>query len=124
MADSIEQKIVSAIVARMQTILTTNGYQTNIGQKVRDWETNWQEEDLPAISVFTGRAASKDVPTGRRKTQHLLPVTIGISLKRGTTAANARTAISDVKRAIRGGTGATGEIWERWPDNGLATGIG
>lgn len=124
MPDSIEQKIITAIVTRLGTISTGNGFQTNIGAKVRDWETNWQEEDLPAISVFTGRAASDQAPTGRRFTQHLLPVTIVISLKRGTSAANARTAISDVKMAIRGGPTATGEIWERWPDNGAATGVG
>lgn len=116
MPDSIEQKIITAIVARLQTILTTNGFQTNIGAKVRDWETNWQQEDLPAISVFTGRTVSEDAPRERRKTVHSLPVAIQVSLERGTAAANARIAIDDIKKAILGsGTQANNWLAERFP---------
>jgi hypothetical protein len=58
MADSIEQKLVSAILTRLKTIRTTApnlvGYQTDIGVNVEDSQTNWNEdEQLPAISVFT-----------------------------------------------------------------------
>lgn len=58
--DTVRQTLISLVIARMQTILTTNtydtpdgpqNYQTDLGANVRDWETKYQEEDLPALSV-------------------------------------------------------------------------
>jgi len=111
------QRIITEIVTRLQTILTTNGYQTDIGTNVEDSRPNWDEEaDLPAISVFEGRTASHEGPDSRRKTIHEMPVAIKVFLKRGTSAANARTAISDVKKAILGtGTQSNNYLAERWP---------
>lgn len=57
--DTVRQQLVSAVISRLQEINTENtylsegeeiNYQTNIGS-VRDWETNFQEDELPAISV-------------------------------------------------------------------------
>jgi hypothetical protein len=116
MADSIEQKIITAIVARMQTILTANGFQTNIGAKVRDWETNWQQEDLPAISVFTGRTQPQESDPSKRSIMRIMSVTIAVNLERATTAANARIAIADIYQAIRAGnTEANRYLFEKWP---------
>lgn len=109
MADSKEQKLITQILTRLATIRTTApntlGYQTDIGASVRDWETNWNEDELPAVSVFTGTTETADpisnANDGNQIRIHLLPVTIKVFLKAGTDAANARTAISDVFRAIR-----------------------
>lgn len=124
MADPLDQRIIAAIVTRMQTITTANGYQTNIdATKVADSRTNWDEEDdlnPAAISVYQGITRSAEAPTGRRKTIHIMPVMVKGFLKRGTTAANARTLSADIKKAIRG-TGTQGDnfLAERWPVNGI-----
>lgn len=109
------QRIISEIVTRLRTISTGNGYETDIGTNVEDSRPNWdQEADLPAISVFEFRTSSVEAPDGRRKTIHVMPVLIKVFLKRGTDAANARTAISDIKKAILGtGTQANNYLDER-----------
>ena len=61
MADSKRQKIVDAIVARMQTILVTNGFATDIGTRVEDSQTNWDQDQLPAISGASCPATSSPV---------------------------------------------------------------
>lgn len=116
MADSKSQKIITAIVARLQTVLTANGYQTDIGTSVEDSRPNWDQDELPAISVFEGRTTSQESPQGRRKTVHEMPVMIKVFLERGTSAANARTAIADVKKAILStGSEQNAYLAERWP---------
>jgi hypothetical protein len=90
----------------LQAIRTTPpntvGYQTDIGAQVADSETNWDEKDLPAVSVFQGTTETQEVANDREELRiHLMPVLIKVFLKTGTDAANARTAISDVFRAIR-----------------------
>ncbi len=103
MADSKRQKLVDAIVARMQTILITNGFATDIGANVRDSETNWQQEELPAISVFDLPATAEILPNpaNTRHTIWTQPINIRVALIAGTDAKNARKAIKDVWQAVR-----------------------
>lgn len=113
MADSVRSKIVAAVMARMQTITTGNGYQTDIGDNVNDWRTQYQEDELPAVSVCDLEAASV-VPAGASDPQHtiwLMPVQIRIYAKRGATPANIRKMITDVNAAIR--------TDDRWKVNGV-----
>ncbi len=50
MADkSIRQKIVDAVDTQLKKILTTGGYETNIGQSVNWWLERVDTEILPAI---------------------------------------------------------------------------
>lgn len=49
MADSIEQKIMTAIVTRLGQIDGTGDYQTEIGARVEDSRPNWDESEMPAI---------------------------------------------------------------------------
>ncbi|MBK8468090.1 MAG: hypothetical protein IPL32_19935 [Chloracidobacterium sp.] len=120
MADPKDQKIIAAIVTRMQTILTANGYQTNNGTRVADSRPNWDQTELPAISVFQGRAESQEQSNASRKTVHEMPVMIKVFLERGTDASNARIAIADVKKAIRGtGSQSDNYLAERWPASGI-----
>lgn len=111
MADSKRQRIVDAIKTRMATILTTGGYETNLGQNVREWESWIQQEDipsagvlsvcdLPAVAASPEQARSERVVTG--VTMWLMPVQFRIFLKRDNAVhANLRKAIKDVNRAIR-----------------------
>lgn len=103
MPDSKRQRLVAAIVARMQTILTVNGYATNIGRTVEDWRTNWQQDELPAISV-SDLTAEAVVPEGSnpQRTVWLMPVQIRVYAEKDETgAANIREMIKDINRAIR-----------------------
>lgn len=106
MPDPKRQKLVDAIIARMQTISTASpnpeGYQTNIGSNVHDWRVNFQDDELPAVSVcdMTAEAQSSDSPNPLR-TIYLMPVQVRIYAKKGEDPANIRLMISDVMRAIR-----------------------
>ena len=79
-------------------------YETNIAGRVKDSETNWaqDQEHLPAISVFDGDATATPTSTGASlNTFHSMPVLVRYYVKQGTTAANARKGIKDIKAAIR-----------------------
>ena len=51
--NTVRQQLISAVVARLGQIRTgdENDFQTDIGLRVQDWETNFQEDELPALSV-------------------------------------------------------------------------
>jgi hypothetical protein len=104
MADSKRQRIVSAIVTRMALINGAGDYETDVGGRVKDSETNWgqDQEHFPAISVFDGDAmgtpTSKGEPLG---TIHTMAVLIKYYAEQGTTAANCRKGIKDIMTAIR-----------------------
>lgn len=105
MADSIEQKIIDEIVARMQLILTSGGYQTNIGATVEDSRPHWSQDELPATSVFQGTTTTEKTDDEEVEVVRKFPVMIRTSFERrddaAADAAYARQIISDVKRAIR-----------------------
>lgn len=107
MADSKRQKIVDAIIARMETILTANGYDTDLGTQVADWRLNWQDDDLGetgAISVCDLPAEAVQAP-GRAnpgETIWLMPVQIRFQFRRADTIAElVRKGIRDINAAIR-----------------------
>lgn len=109
MADSKRQKIVSAIVARMQGIDGTGDYTFDLNGHVGDSRTDWDAGDdetgraseLPAVSVFDGDANANPSSPNPRSTIHAMSVLIRGFTARGETAANARNLIKDIQRAIR-----------------------
>lgn len=104
MADSKRQRLVSAIVTRMALINGAGSYTTNIAARVKDSETNWaQDQDtLPAVSVFDGDAiAHPTSPAEYKAVINEMSVLIKWFGEQGTTAANARNGIKDIKTAIR-----------------------
>lgn len=102
MADSKRQKIVDAVVARMKLINGSGSYTTDVDDRVEDSRTNWQQEEVPAISVFDGDALGTPTSEGRnRGTVHVMPVMIRFFAEQGATAANARNGIKDIQTAIR-----------------------
>jgi hypothetical protein len=122
MADSKRQKIVDAIVARMETILVTNGYETDIGQTVEDWNINWQQEELPAVSVCDLPAqAADDSQNGKLdRTIWLMPVQVRIYADKDETPANVRKMVQDAQAAIRVDpqfkVANVPLVMESWPD--------
>jgi len=100
--DSKRHKIVEAVVARMKLINGAGSYTTDVDDRVEDSRTNWQQEDLPAISVFDGDAIGTPTTAGRNLgTVHTVPVLIRGMTVQGTTAANVRNLIKDIQTAIR-----------------------
>jgi hypothetical protein len=104
MADSIRQKIVDAVVTRMALINGSGSYVTTVAH-VRDSETNWDANELPAISVFDGDAVvQRQSPDGPSPYRVMLTMPIlvrGFLAKNASDAKNARKLIKDIMTAIR-----------------------
>lgn len=100
MADSIRQKIVSQIVSKLSNITTANGYQTNIGANVADWQINWQENELPAVSVCDLVEEFEPLDDEVRM-QCTLPVQVRVFIGSNTRASEGRKIIADVLDVVR-----------------------
>lgn len=116
MADSTEQKIVARALAVLAAINGTGSYQTTLGstivngstaQSLADSRPNWDQEELPAISVFQGQVEVEDRDDEEQKVYRKMTLLIRGSLERGTDASTARKFISDIMRAMR----AAGDKW-------------
>jgi hypothetical protein len=109
MPESKRQKIVSAVVARMEGISVADGYETDLGETVRDWKVNYQEDELPALSVCD-TVADIDFVNGNidaPSQQHRLPVLLRVFCKSDTPAEELRKMVSDVIKAVGGDPGWT-----------------
>lgn len=112
--DPKRQQIITKIVERMQTITVANGYETGAGANVGDWETNWDDEQLPAISVCDLIEEIELVgnqPTAERQTNRL-PVQLRLFAK---SAAELRKGIADVFKAIKTDTRWSGLAMQTMP---------
>ena len=100
MADSKRQKIVDAVVAALEEISVANGFETELGANVNDWEINFQDDELPAVSVCD---LTEDVQADMND-EHVdiyrLPVAIRVSIAADTRAAECRKMIADVLKAV------------------------
>lgn len=122
--DTVRQNLISLIIARMQNILTANtyetpsslqNYQTDIGANVKDWETNFQEEDLPAMSVCD---LVEDVSMNTDSTNQIqsLKILLRIFKAKENQAEYFRKCFGDIYAAIRQDT--------RWKVDGVGLAIG
>jgi hypothetical protein len=105
---SKHQRIITAVVERLETILTTNGFETNVGTRVRDSKPNWQQADLPAISVFEMPTDAERAPDNSRHTIWLMGIQIKAFFEKGTDASYGRQVIADIYKAIK--------VDEQWSD--------
>lgn len=107
MAESKRQRIVDAVATRMRTILIANGYETDLGLNVEEWTQHLQQEDIADSGILSvcdmvAEAAATDGRSSPRETIWLMPIQIRIWYpKDQLTAANVRTGLQDVNRAIR-----------------------
>lgn len=100
--DSKRQKIVAAVIDRMKEISTGAGYQTDIGATVADWETDFDESDLPAIVVMD-TVADVELVGGQPPASnqiYRLPVLIRVFLRSTDSAREARRMLADINRAV------------------------
>lgn len=94
------QNILDAVVARLKTITTANGYNLAIGSKVYDWRLSpLQPADLPAIEVrdTEGQIELYDLAGGLI---HRLNVIIVVLASGITAAATVRKGLQDISRAM------------------------
>lgn len=106
MADTKRQKIVAAVIARMQTIRTANGYQTEIGARVEEWAQRFDEAELeeqPSKAILgvydLPDQVSKESLHSKGAT-HQLRVQVRIFITGATPARELRKMIGDVVAAI------------------------
>lgn len=116
MADSTEQKIVTRTLAVLAAINGSGSYQTTLGttivsgssgQSLADSRPNWDQNELPAISVFQGPVDIDDRDDEGQKVMRKMTLMIKGFLERSTDAQTARKLISDIMRAMR----AAGDKW-------------
>lgn len=50
--DSIREQITQALFVRLETLLTTNGYNVDVGANANRAKKNYDEEELPALSLW------------------------------------------------------------------------
>jgi hypothetical protein len=103
MADSILQQIINALDVRLKTILTANGYQTNLGRNVYEHRVaDLQETELPAL-IYRDISSVSEVltiqgPTSRH--EHTLEVTLDIRVSGATAPDNVRRALADTYKVL------------------------
>lgn len=97
------QDIVDRLIALMGTVTTANGYETDIGLSVHDFETHFQEEDLPALSVYD-LVADVEFVNGNKKDgrgqQKTLNLQLRIFAAAETKVTELRKMIGDVNKAL------------------------
>jgi hypothetical protein len=103
MADSIRQKIFDLVIARFRGILTTGGYETNLGQQVFGWRDlvnkPLMETELPAINLRDVKCTIDPQTAGIW--HHQLEIEADIIASSGTTTAqDVRKMLADVYKSI------------------------
>jgi hypothetical protein len=98
MADTIRQRLVDAIDTRFKTILTTNGYKTNIGAHVFWWkESPMQIQDLPGMNC-RDKSPAKELGCGVE--DNILPIEIEATVSGSMTPTDLRKILADIETAI------------------------
>lgn len=101
MPSSKRQRIVSKFVEAVQQISTADGYETDIGENVLDWETDFQEDELPGTSVCDLTAEKLEDMSSEHIDFFKLPVQIRTTVKAGTRAAYARMIEADILKSLK-----------------------
>lgn len=100
------QKLVEAVIARMQSISVVNDYQTDIGARVEDWPRRFDEEELleqpskAILGVYDLPDAVEKESMESRGSTHKLTVQVRIFISSTVPAPELRTMIGDVVAAI------------------------
>jgi hypothetical protein len=98
------QTLVDRILARFALITVANGYQTNIGAKVKEWQTTpLDENELTTIMVHDPIAQIRTDPKGENSSKHTWATQIVVDAflqEAAQNAVEARKAISDINKAV------------------------
>lgn len=95
------QQIVDAMLSRTRTISVANGYTFDY-KTIADWRTDYNEKELPAISVcdLPSKARATN-PNGDDYTKWDMPVQWRIFVNQDTRPEVLRAMIGDVNKMIR-----------------------
>lgn len=120
MADTKRQLIMDEIVARMRTIKTANGYQTDLGLNVGYWEITWdgsgESTNLPAVDVCDTNCKTNDYEFDDSETVHELSVLLRIFAAADDRASALNELIGEVQAAIK--------TDPRWKVSGIGLAMG
>lgn len=95
MADTIRQRIITAIDTRLKAILVTGGYKTNLGNHIFEWKTDpFQASDVDGL---TYRDPTEQRELGCGVYDLTLPLEIEIA---STTPAQIRKCLADLEKAV------------------------
>lgn len=101
MPDSIRQQIMDALVVRLRTILTADGYETNLGLNITEWRTtDVQVSELTSNPVADVRDVSESVVISGGNEIHSLEVEITAYVLGSTMQTGTRDVIADIDAAI------------------------
>jgi hypothetical protein len=98
MPTSKRQSLVTALDTRLKTLLTTGGYETNLGQNVQWYRQEPFTETESGISCEDSEPAPEWLGVGVHL--HRLTVAINVVLPAGAAAPEIRKAAADVVKAI------------------------
>jgi hypothetical protein len=95
---TIRDQIMIAMKTRLETILISNGYETDLGGSITEWRT----DDIQESEVITGNItdASEDTAPRGFNDENTLPVEIEIKTTGVTMITTMRSALGDVVKAI------------------------
>jgi hypothetical protein len=96
------QDIVDAVVSRLQGILTTGGYSTNLGTSIHKFRaTVFGQEELPALNLRDMEEVVESLDEAEQMAQLSLTFQAEIAVSNGRTSDNdMRTLIADVWMAL------------------------
>lgn len=104
MADSIRQKIVDAVETRFQGILTSGGYETNLGNNVFVWRDTQKvpltSDELPALVLFDKQCEGTEDGQVLNRHHFRLTMIADIFTDSSTGDTFVRKAIADLHKAI------------------------
>jgi len=108
MADPKRQSIIDALEARLQTILTSNGYETNVGSNV--YERHPKPVPIANIPCVIYADVEEEISLVTQETNRFISVELEI-FTAGTTALNTiRKILADIEKAIGTDKGTFGGL--------------
>lgn len=97
---SKDADILDALKTRLESILITSGYQTNVGQKVEIWrDTDLAAADVP-IALIQDIETEHDNGAVMNMTRNTMTVNVGAAMI--GTISDARKLRSDLKKCLHG----------------------
>ena len=97
-AKSLRQQLVEAVDTRLKTILTTGGYETNVGGNVFWWRSRLDQAGLPAI-VCLDRQHQEWAATASWRRTLIIDLEIYLA-PAGAPDTAMRQALADIETAI------------------------
>lgn len=97
---AIRQQLVTAVAARLATILIANGYRTDIGAHVEEWDTVPMDRNVETLLLEYRDAEEDRVDETVGGQDMRLPVTIRIRTAGSASLAEMRKMVADVVKAI------------------------